>query len=100
MMQLPPFAMLEPSVSIEDEAVLPASATSLDLLRSVYRDPAQPLHVRMRAAALCLPFEFPKLSVTGTAWLASGFGSRKERLMQSRGISAVIDATAVRKGAD
>ena len=54
MMQLPPFAVLEPSVSVEDEAMPVAGATSLDLLRSVYRDPAQPLSVRIRAAAAVL----------------------------------------------
>jgi hypothetical protein len=72
--------------------------TSLDLLQAVYRDRYQPLSVRMRAAALCLPFEFPKLSVNVTS-PAAGFGGCIEKLAQSRGIATVIDATPpFRKG--
>ena len=85
-------------LEVVEEVAEPQAVTSLDLLRAVYRDPSQPLSVRMRAAAMCLPFEFPKLSVTGTASLATGFAGRLEALAQQRGIATVIVATPFRKG--
>jgi hypothetical protein len=37
-------------MSAPEEVAIPAHGTSLDLLREVYRDPAQPLSVRMRSS--------------------------------------------------
>lgn len=100
----PPFAALEPGqlhLPVADEIELPSNASSLDLLQAVYRDAAQPLSVRMRAAIAALPFERPKLAVTAS--VNAFFGRRMELAMERRGVSAVIDATPLPKagqGAD
>ena len=39
-------------------------ATSIDLLRAVYRSTSLPLPVRLRAAIAALPHEVPRLAVT------------------------------------
>ena len=49
----------------EPESIeVPSDARALDILQAVYRSPRMPLMTRMRAAALALPFESPKLAVT------------------------------------
>jgi hypothetical protein len=40
------------------------TASSLDLLQAIYRDPSIALTTRMRAAMACLPHEVPRLAVT------------------------------------
>jgi hypothetical protein len=40
------------------------NATSIDLLRAVYRNPSIPLPVRIRCAVAALPHETPRLAVT------------------------------------
>jgi hypothetical protein len=40
------------------------STNALALLRSIYRNPQQPLGVRIRCAVEALPYENPKLSAT------------------------------------
>jgi hypothetical protein len=54
------------------------SHTALELLQAVYRSPDVPLSVRMRAAAIALPFEAPKL-VACANLTADDFNERLER---------------------
>jgi hypothetical protein len=64
---------LIPDLSIQERRIieLPEQATSLTFLQAIYRSADYPLKVRLRAAALALPFEHPRLSLnaqlTGTA---------------------------------
>jgi predicted DNA-binding protein (UPF0251 family) len=46
------------------ELELPPNATSLDLLRAIYRNPHAELTMRIRCAMACLQFEHAKLGVT------------------------------------
>jgi hypothetical protein len=66
---------------------------ALDFLQSIYRNTDVSLSVRMRAAALALPFESPKLAVT--AYIAEdNFAERLERaLARSAKVPKVIEAT-------
>ena len=55
----------------------------LEYLQSVYRNPALEQHVRIRAAALAVPFERPKLSAVAQAG-PDDFADMLERTRRNR----------------
>src|SRR5215831_15204115 len=58
---------------LEEEGV-----TSLRFLQTIYRNPEVPLPVRMKAAAIAIEYELPRLAVTAT--IDSGdFAEKLER---------------------
>lgn len=76
-----PPALLRGEAEPEVEALSPGEpieGDSLGYLQSIYRDPALPTGVRMRAAIAALSFERPKLAVTAHVDGAD-FGERLER---------------------
>jgi hypothetical protein len=69
-----------------DEVEVGQEATSLDLLQAVYRNPDVPLAVRMRAAGMAIPYEFPKLSVVASVSDPAAFADRLERAIRRSGV--------------
>jgi hypothetical protein len=69
-------------IEFEDAEVLGDNISSLAFLQAVYRCPNQTLHIRMRAAALCLPYEHPKLAVTALLDGTEDLGARLHRAIE------------------
>jgi hypothetical protein len=84
-------------MSLEEEGV-----TSLKFLQTIYRNPEVPLPVRMKAAAIAIEYELPRLAVT--AMVNSGdFGVQLDRaISRSRMIEAkpMIEGTATVSASD
>jgi hypothetical protein len=51
---------------------IPPNATSLDLLRAIYRSPHAELTMRIRCAMACLQYEHPKLAVVNRPGFVGG----------------------------
>jgi hypothetical protein len=69
--------------------------SALALLQSVYKDEGQPLSVRMRAAKEALPFETPKLAVTGYVQDDASFAVALERaIARSREGKVTLELSA------
>jgi hypothetical protein len=84
------------NLTTPEEPEAPADATALELLRAVYRNPAQPLPVRIRCAVEALPYENPKLSAVAVASMSgeSFAGALDRAITRSRSVPT-IEAKAV-----
>jgi hypothetical protein len=60
----------------------PDGETALELHQAVYRDKRQPLHLRLKAARDALPYEVPKLAVTGYVTDTNSFAQALEKAIQ------------------
>jgi hypothetical protein len=68
---------------------------ALTYLQSIYRNPLEPTSVRMRAAALAIQFESPKLAVTAHV-ADENIGTRLEQAIErSRHASKLIEAKPI-----
>jgi hypothetical protein len=90
--------MLEVSRGDEDESI-PGNAdmTALELLRSVYQNPTLALSVRMRAAAIAIPYESPKLAVTAVI-SDDDFAARLDQRLRRIAEMKVINAKPIKEG--
>jgi hypothetical protein len=82
------------------EQELPEQVNSLEYLQRIYRDPAQPTPVRMRAAIEALQFENPKLSSVGVGYFTNDtFAERLERAIRASERAMLIEGKVI-KGED
>jgi hypothetical protein len=68
------------------------AATALELLQAVYRDPDLPLSTRMRAAALALPHESPRLTAIANVDV-SDFSEKLEKAILRTAAAYLPDKT-------
>jgi hypothetical protein len=78
----------------EQEALLaePAPASALSYLQSIYRNPLNPVPMRMRAAAMALPHESPRLTAVANIDV-SDFSEKLERAILRSGAAYLPDKT-------
>jgi hypothetical protein len=59
--------------------------SALDYLQSIYRNPIEPEHRRLRAAMAALPYESPRLAVTALLRDEHGFAAALDRAIARSG---------------
>jgi hypothetical protein len=73
------------------EPIVPVRATALETLQAIYQNPEIPLHTRLRAAAIALPFESPKL-IAAALFDGKDFASMLDRAVARSRKVQVIEA--------
>jgi hypothetical protein len=74
----------------------PAPLSALGLLQAIYRSPEVPLPTRMRAAAIALPHESPRLTAVANIDV-SDFAEKLEKAILRSGVR-LIEGTTVKDG--
>ena len=74
---------------------------SIDYLRRIYRDPNQPIAVRMRAAIESLPYENPKITAVAVGHLTGeDFYNRLERAIAASEKAKLIEGRVIDEAQD
>ena len=79
-------------MSLEEEGV-----TSLKFLQTIYRNPEVPLPVRMKAAAIAIEYELPRLAVTATV-NAGDFAVQLDQAVERSRKVSMIEAKPMIEG--
>jgi hypothetical protein len=86
------------SIWAEEEQVIEEELDAHGYLQKVYRDPREPTHVRMRAAALALEVEKPRLKAAAILYTGT-FAASLERAIE-RTAPALIEGQVIDEGSD
>ena len=71
---------------------------SIEYLRRIYRDPTQPIAVRMRAAIESLPYENPKITAVAVGHLTGeDFYNRLERAIAANEKAKLIEGRVIER---
>ena len=79
-------------MTLEEEGV-----TSLKFLQTIYRNPEVPLPVRMKAAAIAIEYELPRLAVTATV-NAGDFAVQLDKAIERSRRVSMIEAKPMIEG--
>jgi hypothetical protein len=81
-----------------DPKVEPEKGNSLEYLQRIYRDPTQPITVRMRAAIEAMPFETPRVSAVAVGFLhGNDFASRLDRAVEASNRAKLIEGRVIER---